>query len=162
MMSDTTVDQLVVRRATAADADTIVELYEGLSARSRYTRFFLPIPRIGTSLRKQLADIGKANVWLAFDGDTCVGEARIAPSTSQPCADLAVTIADRYQQRGIGEHLARLAVREHLQTGSCVDFSILPTNTAATRLARRNHLPLHVDSGSVEGRIYSPRQHQHA
>lgn len=125
-MSDTTVEQLIVRRATRADARAIVDLYEGLSPESLHSRFFLPIPQ---------------------------------QSTRQPCADLAVTIADRYQQRGIGEHLARLAVKEHLETGSCVDFSIMPTNAAATRLARRNHLPLHVDSGTVEGRIHSRQIH---
>ena len=157
----TAVEQLTVRRATPADTQTIVTLYEGLSPQSRYSRFFLPIPQLTTSLRKQLADVGNASVWLAFDGDTCVGEARIAPSTRQPCADLAVTIADQYQHRGIGQHLARVAVGEHLETGSCVEFSILPTNTAATRLARRNHLQLHLDSGTVEGRIHSRRPPQH-
>jgi RimJ/RimL family protein N-acetyltransferase len=160
-MSTTAVDQLTVRRATTADTQTIVSLYEGLSPQSRYSRFFLPIPQITTSLREQLADVDGANVWLAFDGDTCVGEARIAPSTRQQCADLAVTIADRYQQRGIGQHLARVAVAEHLESGRCVEFSILATNEAATRLARRNHLQLHLDSGTVEGRIQSRRQ-QHA
>jgi RimJ/RimL family protein N-acetyltransferase len=161
-VTTTTVEELTIRRATAADAQTIVELYEGLSPTSRHSRFFLPIPQITTSLRKQIADVDSASIWLAFDGDTCVGEVRIAPSARQPCADLAVTIADSHQHRGIGQHLARLAVAEHLETGSCVDFSILPTNTAATRLARRNHLPLHLDSGTVDGRISSRRQPRHA
>ncbi|MGZ4771658.1 MAG: N-acetyltransferase family protein [Ilumatobacteraceae bacterium] len=161
-MSTTPLEQLTVRRATVADAQTIVALYEGLSPQSRHTRFFLPIPRLTSSLRQQIADVDRANIWLAFDGDTCVGEARIAPSARQSCADLAVTVADSYQHRGIGEHLARVAVAEHLQTGECVEFSILPTNTAATRLARRNHLHLHLDSGTVEGRIHSRRQSQHA
>ena len=162
MSSTATIEQVTVRRATAADTQTIVALYEGLSPESRHSRFFLPIPRITTALRQQLADVERAAIWLAFDGDTCVGEARIAPSARQSCADLAVTIADHYQNRGIGEHLARVAVAEHLATGSCVEFSILPTNAAANRLARRNHLQLHLDSGIVEGRIHSRRQQRHA
>jgi hypothetical protein len=161
-MSANAIEQLTVRRATAADAPTIVELYEGLSPTSRHSRFFLPVPRITTSLRNQLADIDSASIWLAFEGTTCVGEARIARSTHQPCADLAVTVADSHQHRGIGQQLAQVAVAEHLETGSCVDFSILPSNSAATRMARRNHLSLHVDSGTVEGRINPRRQPRHA
>lgn len=145
--------QLQLRPASDADADAIVQLYEGLSAASRYTRFFRPMPRIDSALRSSLTDLAAATVWLAFDDDVCVGEARIVRSARQPCADLAITIADGYQGQGLGARLARRVVRDHFASGDCVSMSILPTNTAAARLARRSGIRLRLDDGALEGSI---------
>src|SRR4051812_7873350 len=116
--------ELVLRRATPADADALLDLYERLGAESRHRRFFRATPTYDAALRRHITDVPGAVVWAAFDGDRCVGEARVVASTHQPCGDLAVTIADDFHGRGLGGRLARRAVGEHLRTNECVSFSI--------------------------------------
>ena len=149
---------LVLRRATTADADALLDLYEGLGAESRYRRFFRATPRYDAGLRRHITDIASSLVWVAFDGQRCVGEARVVTSSRQPCGDLAVTIADDYQGRGLGSRLARRAVGEHLRTNECVSFSILPGNTPAARMARGHGVRLQLDQGSLDGVVNRPAE----
>jgi GNAT superfamily N-acetyltransferase len=149
---------LELRRATVGDADAVLDLYEALSAESRYRRFFRSTPRYDAGLRRHITDVASSLVWLAFDGDRCVGEARVVSSARQPCGDLAVTIADDYQGRGLGSRLARRAVGEHLRTNECVSFSILPGNTSAARMARGHGLRLKLDQGTLDGVVNRPAE----
>jgi GNAT superfamily N-acetyltransferase len=149
---------LVLRRATSDDADALLDLYEGLGAESRYRRFFRATPRYDAGLQRHITDVDSSLVWVAFDGDRCVGEARVVSSSGQPCADLAVTIADDFQGRGLGSRLARRAVGEHLRTNECVSFSILPGNTSAARMARGHGVRLQLDQGSLDGVVTRPAE----
>ena len=149
---------LDLRPATTADADAVLDLYEALSAESRYRRFFRATPRYDAGLRRHITDVEASIVWLAFDGDRCVGEARVVVSSRQPCGDLAVTIADDYQGRGLGSRLARRAAGEHLRTNECVSFSILPGNTPAARMARGHGVRLHLDQGTLDGVVNRPAE----
>jgi GNAT superfamily N-acetyltransferase len=141
------------RAARAEDLPAVLELYESLSAEARYRRFFQATPHLTGTLRRALTSLEGSILWLAFDGDRCVGEARVVVSPREPdTGDLAVTIADDYQHRGLGQQLSQHVVaearRRHLGR---VNVAILPENTGATRLARRNHIQLHFDGGIVEG-----------
>ena len=149
---------LELRRATGADADAVLDLYEALNAESRYRRFFRATPRYDAGLRRHITDVASSVVWLAFDGDRCVGEARVVTSARQPCGDLAVTIADDYQGRGLGSRLARRAVGEHLRANECVSFSILPGNTSAARMARGHGVRLQLDQGTLDGVVNRPAE----
>ena len=146
-------ENFAYRRATPADAEAMLDLYERLSSESRYTRFFRPLRRIDSSLQAQIIDISSANVWLAFDGDVCIGEARVVRSTREPCSDLAVTVADDYQGRGLGSQLARLAVNDARRESGCVAMSMLATNDAAKQLARNFGIRLQFSDGILEGVI---------
>jgi RimJ/RimL family protein N-acetyltransferase len=145
--------RLATRRAVASDRDAIVQLYAGLSPQSRHQRFFHPTPRLTHQLEDLLTDLDRVEVWLAFDGETCVGESRISPYADQDRADLAVTVADDYQYAGLGRHLARLATTERRDRRQPLTVTLLPDNTAAIRLARRARVPLRVDGGVLEGSI---------
>ena len=149
---------LVLRRATPEDADAVFDLYEGLGEESRYRRFFRATPRYDAGLRRHIVDVAASLVWLAFDGDRCVGEARVVKSSRQPCGDLAVTIADDFQGRGLGSRLARRVVGDHLRTNDCVSFSILPGNTSAARMARGHGIPLQLDQGTLDGVVNRPAE----
>jgi GNAT superfamily N-acetyltransferase len=149
---------LVLRRAVPDDADAVMDLYEALGAESRYRRFFRSTPRYDAALRRHITDVAPSIVWLAFEGGRCVGEARVVTSARQPCGDLAVTIADDYQGRGLGSRLARRAVGEHLRTNECVSFSILPGNTSAARMARSHGLRLKLDQGTLDGVVNRPAE----
>ena len=150
--------ELVLRRATPSDADAVLDLYEGLGAESRYRRFFRATPRYDASLRRHITDVATSLVWLAFDGDRCVGEARVVTSARQPCGDLAVTVADDFHGRGLGSRLARRAVAEHLRSNDCVSFSILPGNTSAARMARAHGVRLALDQGTLDGVVNRPAE----
>jgi GNAT superfamily N-acetyltransferase len=149
---------LVLRRATLADAAALLALYEGLGAESRYRRFFRATPRYDAGLRRHITEVDTSLVWVAFDGDRCVGEARVVTSPRQPCGDLAVTVADDFQGRGLGSRLARRAVGEHLRTNECVSFAILPGNTSAARMARGHGVRLKLDQGSLDGVVNRPAE----
>jgi hypothetical protein len=149
---------LVLRRATPDDAEALLDLYEGLGAESRYRRFFRATPRYDAGLRNHISDVAASVVWAAFDGDRCVGEARVVTSARQPCGDLAVTIADDFHGRGLGSRLARRAVGDHLRTNECVSFSILPGNTSAARMARGHGIRLKLDQGTLDGVVTRPAE----
>jgi CRP/FNR family transcriptional regulator, cyclic AMP receptor protein len=95
-------------------------------------------------------------VWLAFDGETCVGEARISPYPGRDRADLAVTVADAYQHNGLGRHLARTAIRGRRRGHNQITVTIQPDNAAALRLARAGDVALRLDGGVLEGAIRLP------
>ena len=148
---------MTLRRAEAGDRPAIVGLYENLSPTSRYYRFHHPTPRLTGQLRDLLTDLERADVWLAFDGDVCVGEARL--SADCDCADhadradLAVTVADDYQHNGVGRHLARLAISQHDGRHRWITITTLAENTAAVRMARHAAIDLRFDGPVLEGRI---------
>jgi len=144
--------RVTTRRADVADREAIVALYDELSPRSRYHRFFHPTPRLTNQLKELLTGLDRVEVWLAFDGDRCVGESRVSPYPDRDRADLAVTVADHYQHVGLGRHLARLAATDRRDRRP-LTVSILPDNAAALRLARHGRVPLRIDGGVLEGSI---------
>ncbi len=148
--------RVTLRRAGDDDRAAIVALYENLSLESRYQRFFHPTPRVTGQLRDFLTDLDRTEVWLAFDGETCVGESRIAPYADRDRADLAVTVADAYQHNGLGRHLARMAITGRRRQHQRLTVNIQPGNAAALRLARATGVALHLDGGVLEGSIRPP------
>ena len=146
-------DGLVVRRAAPADHDAIIGLYERLSPHSRYLRLFQATPELTPALRDLLTRLDRALVWLAFDGDRCVGEARLVLGEEPGCAELAVTVDDEYQRRGLGDHLAGLAISSHPDPAGCVSMTMLPGNPAAVAMARRHDVRVHLDGGILEARF---------
>jgi hypothetical protein len=76
---------------------------EPITRRPLRYRFHHPTPRLNGQLRGILTDLARADVWLAFDGDVCVGEARLAGYRDRAdhadWADLAVTVADDDQHK---------------------------------------------------------------
>jgi CRP/FNR family cyclic AMP-dependent transcriptional regulator len=145
--------RVTLRKADDDDRAAIVDLYERLSTQSRYQRFFHPTPRLTSQLLDFLTDLDRAEVWLAFDGQTCVGESRISRYPDQDRADLAVTVADAYQHNGLGRHLARVAITGRRHRNERITVTIQPANTAALRLARTAGVALRLDGGVLEGSI---------
>lgn len=102
-------DVVTVRPLTSADADAVVAGYQQLSPASIRQRFFTP--RISHLGPRFLADLATERddhvVLLAFErSGTLVGEARgILDATRPTSAELALTVGDRWQGRGIGSAL---------------------------------------------------------
>lgn len=108
-----------IRAATPNDEDLLIAGFEQLSDESRYQRFFSPTPHLSASTVDRLLDAGAGHVILAAfvrddggdnnpdddgnEGWTPAGGIRAVWLTEEPgTAEMAVTVIDAYQGRGLG------------------------------------------------------------
>jgi RimJ/RimL family protein N-acetyltransferase len=113
--------RLAVRPLEAEDKDELREGIEHLSPSSRYRRFFVPTVRLSDAELTYLTtlDHTRHEALVAIDPrtDDGVGVARYVVTDEAPAtAEIAVTVNDAWQGRGVGRallgELARVA-REH-------------------------------------------------
>jgi GNAT superfamily N-acetyltransferase len=118
------------------------------------------MPRLPEAMLRRLLDVdGRHQVAVVAEVDgRCVGIASYLALADEPgAAEVAVTITDRYQGRGIGrlllDALRPLAVRSGL-TG--LVYLVDPTNRPALRLLRSLGVELAFRDGLVQGRQRLP------
>jgi GNAT superfamily N-acetyltransferase len=105
---------------TPADADTVLSGFARLSPESHRSRFFAASPRLAPAVRKDLVEVDDRHiVLLAFAANgQLVGGARAVRHRDDPTtADVAVTVGDGYQRRGLGSRLLKLLGAEALANG---------------------------------------------
>jgi ribosomal protein S18 acetylase RimI-like enzyme len=120
------------------------------------------MPRLPEAMLGRLVDVdGHRHLAMVatIDG-SCAGIARYMTLADQPgVAEVAVTVTDRYQGRGIGrllvDALRPAAVRAGLTT---LVYLVEPTNRPALRLLRSLDVELTFCDGLVQGRQHLPRQ----
>ncbi|HEY5170937.1 MAG TPA: GNAT family N-acetyltransferase, partial [Acidimicrobiia bacterium] len=106
--------ELTVRPITIGDVERLASLFTRLSPSSVHFRFFSPIPRPPRAALLRLADVDhcRRDALVALDGDEIVAVARYdarpgaGPETSRQ-AEIAITVEDAWQHRGVGRGLAR-------------------------------------------------------
>ena len=96
-----------VRPVEAGDRELIRRGFERLSPESRYRRFLSPVPRLHDRMVRFLTEVDHRNheALLTLDAVTgeAVGVARFVRLQSDPaCAEVAVTVVDDWQRRGLG------------------------------------------------------------
>jgi GNAT superfamily N-acetyltransferase len=131
---------VLLREQTPRDRGQLADLFAGLSSRSRYLRFGTGTPpALPRRYLDVLADVdGDRHVAILAIHDTrAVGAARYI-RTGAAEAEIAVTVTDAFQRRGMGrvlvESLTVLGVARGVEHFS---FEILPANRAARALADR-------------------------
>ncbi|MEA2493981.1 MAG: hypothetical protein QOJ29_1892 [Thermoleophilaceae bacterium] len=148
--------QLYVRHVRPGDKDLIAKAWLLLSPESQRRRFLAPKPRLTTSDLRYLTDIdGHDHVALIAvrldEPNRLVGVARYVRLSDQPdTAEVAVTIADPMQGKGIGKQLGVLLADEARGRGiNRFTASILTDNPPALRLmaALSERLESHSDHG---------------
>jgi len=109
--------RVVIRPIRADDKDLLRDVLERLSPRSRYHRFAMVVRELSVLELAYLTEVDNANhvAWLATEmvdeRERAVGVARYVRSDYEPeVGEVAVTVADSYQGRGLGKLLlGRLA-----------------------------------------------------
>jgi RimJ/RimL family protein N-acetyltransferase len=136
-------EDLLVRPITAEDTAELVAGYRRLSAGSRYQRFFTAAPKLRAPEVAYLTQLDhhdhEALVAIVPATGDIVGVARFFRSATDPaCAEIALTVADSWQGRGLGGELLRQLVeraREEKITRFTAD--LLTGNRAMLALIRR-------------------------
>lgn len=128
-----------------------------LSARSRYRRFLAPVPQLTPSMLTFLTSVDGVNhrAWGAVvneaSGPVPVGVVRWVRSRKDPAvADMAVTVIDDYQGRGLGGLLQDVAVLDAFDHGvERFEGLVLGENIASRRMLARGGARLRPDGGGV-------------
>jgi len=148
---------VALRPILPGDASLLAAGFERLSARSRYRRFLSPVPRLTDSMLAFLTAVDGCN-HRAFGalvdeatGPVGAGVARWVRTTADPAvADLAVTVIDDYQGRGLGGLLLDVAVLDGLAHGiDRFEGLVLGENVSSRRMLARGGATLRPDGGGV-------------
>ena len=135
--------RLVIRPIEPEDKQALAEGFAQLSEQSRYTRFLAPVVRLTPQQLAFLTEVDhhdhEALVAATEDGGEPVGVARYVRSTEDPTvAEAAVTVIDRWQNRGVGsallDQLSRRAREEGIERFTA---TVLADNRAVIDLLQR-------------------------
>ena len=135
-----------VRPIEAGDRDALGAAFERLSDESRYRRFLGPVERLGPSMLSYLTEVDHRDheALAAFDpGGDLVGVGRYVREGAGATAEAAVTVADEWQNRGLGTALTALLAERALDEG-------IGTFTASMLAQNRDMLDLLASVGSVQ------------
>lgn len=108
---------IFVRPIRPEDAPLLVDLFESLSARSVYMRFFTPLKRLPQSMLARFTQIDydreMALVALSGSGseEKMLGVARVITERNEKHAEFSVVVADPWHGQGIGAELLGQCLR---------------------------------------------------
>jgi GNAT superfamily N-acetyltransferase len=127
-----------VRRIRPSDRRRLREAFLRLSAESRYRRFHAYLSDLPDAMWRYLTEVdGRAHVaFVATHGDRIVGVARyICRPGDATTAEVAITVADDFQRRGLGHELFGVLVDAAVTRGVRTLLAhTLPENAAMHRL----------------------------
>jgi len=135
--------RVLIRAVRPDDAAGLAEAFEQLSETSRYRRFFSVKPHLSERSLAYFTEVDhhdhEALVALAPGSGRLVGVARFIRISAEPDqAEVAVTVIDSWQQRGVGTALLReLAQRAADEGIRHFTAEILAENRPMLTLARR-------------------------
>ncbi|HEV3365490.1 MAG TPA: GNAT family N-acetyltransferase [Acidimicrobiia bacterium] len=146
-----------LRPLRPGDGNLLAAGFDRLSDRSRYRRFLAPVPRLTPSMLEFLTSVDGINhrAWGAVvteSGEAVpAGVVRWVRSRKDPAvADMAVTVIDDYQGRGLGGLLQDVAVLDAFACGvERFEGVVLGENIASRRMLARGGARLRPDGGGV-------------
>jgi RimJ/RimL family protein N-acetyltransferase len=139
------------------DGHLLVASFARLSAQSRYRRFLAPVPRLTNSMLAFLTSVDGFHhrAWSALVdepvGPVGAGVVRWVRSNADPgVADVAVTVIDDYQGRGLGGLLLDVAVLDGFAHGvDRFEGVVLGENISSRRMLARGGATLRPEGGGV-------------
>ena len=134
--------ELTLRVVAASDLEAVIAAYRGLSPESIYRRFFTLTPDPAPLVERQFSMIDHRDheALVVLVEDEIVGIAHWDRAGCCPGeAEIAITIADRWQRRGLGRVLIRALAGDAYRHGiDTLTATVLAENRAALGLAARN------------------------
>jgi GNAT superfamily N-acetyltransferase len=132
---------ILLREQAPGDRGQLARLFASLSADARYMRFGTGMPPElpGWVLDILCAVDGRDHVGLlALHGGVAIAAGRFIRSKASPdTAEIALTVTDAWQGRGVGRVLCEALRSAALDRGvTRLEFEILPSNRRAHALAR--------------------------
>jgi acetyltransferase len=135
---------LFVRPIRPEDAPLLAGLFESLSQRSIYMRFFTPLKRIPQRMLARFTqiDYDREIALVAFPADASdenmLGVARVITERNRKKAEFSVVVADQWQGKGIGAELLKrcLAIAQE-QKIETVCGTVLSENTQMLALGKK-------------------------
>ena len=152
--------RIAVRPLVPGDRELIAAAFERLSPRSRFLRFFSPLPRLSKSMLDRLVDVDHArHVALAAVHDgACIGVVRYVVDDRDPTlADFAITVIDSQQGRGLGRALTMaIADVAHARGVRRFSLDVHPENAVMQALAGSLGAHLRFKDGVLNGMLALP------
>jgi RimJ/RimL family protein N-acetyltransferase len=144
-----------VLRVRPIEPDDVVRLermFFRLSPTTIYRRFFSPVHQPSARMLVWFTNVDhdRREALVALDGDEIVAVARYDGRPGESDAEIAVTVEDAWQHRGVGKHLARRLAACALDHGfERFIARMLPENREALALFRRlsHDAAVHFDDG---------------
>ena len=141
---------ILIRPIRSDDKPLLVHGLARLSEESRYKRFLAPKPRFTAAELRYLTEIDGVDhvAYIALRGDApkeLIAVGRMVRSASYPrAAEIAVTVCDDWQRRGIGKLMGdHLAVAARDRGIRYLTATMAADNTAAHRLFHHVSTQLH-------------------
>ena len=153
-----------LRQGRSADRELLLRGFERLGPESRYMRFLAPMPELTEEMVRYLTDVDHHDheAIIAIDEQTGegLGVARYVRSEERPdAAEVAVTVIDDWQGRGLGTRLLELLSARAREEGiRSFTALMLATNEEMMDLFRRLD-PVKIvdrDTGTVEIEVPIP------
>lgn len=134
-------DGIVLRPLLAGERSAVLEVFAGLSERSRRLRFLGSKPRLLESDLRYLVDVGccgrEAVVATEHETGRVLGIARFVRDRDAPEAEIAFEVVDDFQGRGLGKQLVAELRALALEQGILRFRALIAHgNRAATALMR--------------------------
>jgi GNAT superfamily N-acetyltransferase len=150
-------DHAYVRLFRPSDSEQLRAGFAKLSPRSRYRRFFSATTRLSDTQLKALTSVDEANhVALCagvIGGPAWEGAAIgrfIRPQPAAKEAEVALTVIDKYQGRGLGTVLFQLLMQEAWERGiTHFTGQLFPDNQLMLRILRRYRIESELLAGPV-------------
>jgi RimJ/RimL family protein N-acetyltransferase len=148
--------RVLIRQVRSADAPLLADGFGRLSARSRWMRFMMAKPQLTAAELRYLTDVDhrdhEALGALDRSGGRGVGIARYVRDAGDPrAAEIAVTVADDWQGRGLGTVLlVRLSDRAREEgIGRFTALAAADNLAVARLLARMGADVVHREAGTL-------------
>lgn len=146
-----------LRPIEPSDAPLLIDIFAHLSSESRYQRFNRPVDHITATQQQQIASqmiadsVQNGRGWLVFgtaeeDGvaNAPLGGIRYVRLAERPdAAEMAVTVRDDMQRKGLGRRLMQYMLEQARRDGlSAIVGTARDDNSAIWKLIQRSGLPL--------------------
>jgi RimJ/RimL family protein N-acetyltransferase len=153
---------VTIRPIRITDAEMEADFIRRLSPQTKHYRFLGGVKELPPAEITRLCDVDGRHS-MAFvatirrDGrEIEIGVSRYAPNSRSDVREIAVTVADEWQQKGLGTELMKSLIQSARSNGVKQLYSIeLSDNAAMRALADDLHMSAHRDPDDPHQTIYS-------